>query len=141
MEYYLPILAVVGSSVVYHICAKSTSAKMNTFASLAITYLIGGVITLAIYYMTSPTKKLTQELTHINWATFVLGLAIVGLEAGNIFMYKMGWNLSLGPLVTSISIAVTLFFVGLLLYKEQVAWTQVIGIVLCLSGLYLVNRK
>ncbi|MEM5779649.1 MAG: EamA family transporter [Lawsonibacter sp.] len=141
MYLYLPILTVVFSNVIYHICAKSTSPKINTFASLAITYVIGAALAIAAYYLTSPTKKLTQELPYLNWATVVLAVSIVGLEAGNILMYKMGWNISLGPLVSSILLAVSLVFVGRLLYQEPISLHQVMGIVLCLSGLILLNKK
>lgn len=141
MYFYLPIITVVCSSVIYHVCAKSTSPKINAFASLAVTYLIGAVVSAAAYYLTSPTKRLTEELSRVNWATLVLGLAIVGLEAGNIFMYKVGWDISLGPLVTSSTLAVTLLAVGVLFYREELSLTKVLGIVLCVAGLILVNKK
>lgn len=141
MYFYLPIITVVCSSVIYHVCAKSTSPKINAFASLAVTYLIGAVVSAALYYLTSPTKRLAEELSRVNWATLVLGLAIVGLEAGNIFMYKVGWDISLGPLVTSSTLAVTLLAVGVLFYREELSLTKVLGIVLCVAGLILVNKK
>lgn len=138
---YLPLLMVVCSSTIYHICAKSVSPKLNTFASLTVAYLIGAVLTVIIYYATSPTKNLVQEFSHLNWATVVMGLAIVGLEAGNILMYKAGWNISVGSLINNITVSIILLFVGLLLYKEKITPTQIAGIVLCLAGLVLVNRK
>ena len=141
MYFYLPIITVVCSSVIYHVCAKSTSPKINAFASLAVTYLIGAVVSAALYYLTSPTKRLAEDLSRVNWATLVLGLAIVGLEAGNIFMYKVGWDISLGPLVTSSTLAVTLLAVGVLFYREELSLTKVVGIVLCVAGLILVNKK
>ena len=132
---------VVCSSTIYHICAKSVSPKLNTFASLTVAYLIGAVLTVIIYYATSPTKSLVQEFSNLNWATVVMGLAIVGLEAGNILMYKAGWNISVGSLINNITVSIILLFVGLLLYKEKITPTQIAGIVLCLAGLVLVNRK
>lgn len=138
---YLPLLMVVCSSTIYHICAKSVSPKLNTFASLTVAYLIGAVLTVIIYYATSPTKSLAQEFSHLNWATVVMGLAIVGLEAGNILMYKAGWNISVGSLINNITLAIILVFVGFLLYKEKITPTQIAGIVLCLAGLVLINRK
>ena len=138
---YLPLLMVVCPSTIYHICAKSVSPKLNTFASLTVAYLIGAVLTVIIYYATSPTKSLVQEFSHLNWATVVMGLAIVGLEAGNILMYKAGWNISVGSLINNITVSIILLFVGLLLYKEKITPTQIAGIVLCLAGLVLVNRK
>ena len=39
-----PILIVVGANTFYHICAKSTPENANAFASLAITYGVGAVL-------------------------------------------------------------------------------------------------
>ena len=141
MNFYLPVFMVVCSNVVYHLCAKSISPKSNTFATLAITYVIGAALTLTVYYMTSPEKKLVEEFSHLNWANLVLGFAIVGLEAGNILMYKAGWSISLGPIVTSISSALALILLGRLLFQEAIVLRQALGAVLCMTGLVLINLK
>ena len=65
-----------------------------------------------------------QELKGINWSSFVLGLAIVGLEAGSIFMYKAGWQISSGHIVHSIILTICLVFVGALIYREVITITK-----------------
>ncbi|MDO4548320.1 MAG: hypothetical protein Q4D04_09500, partial [Clostridia bacterium] len=75
-----------------------------------------------------------------NWSSFILGLAIVGLEAGSIYMYKAGWNVSSGQLVYSIILAVCLIIVGIFAYHESISMTKIIGILVCMVGLFLINK-
>ena len=67
----------------------------------------------------------------------VLGFAVIGLEAGSMYMYKAGWNINAGHLVHSTILAVFLVFVGYLLYHENVSVQKMLGILLCLAGLYV----
>lgn len=77
---------------------------------------------------------------NINWTSFGLGLAIVGLEFGYIQVYRAGWNVSIGFLVTNIGLAIVLIFVGLLLYKETISLNQIIEIFLCIAGIIFINK-
>ena len=140
MSLYWPIVLAVCADIVYQISAKSTPETLNPFASLTITYLIGAAISLVIFYITSAGGNFIAELKQINWTAFALGLAIVGLEAGSIYMYKVGWNMNTGYLVKSIILALALIVVGYILYKEQVSGTKIAGIVVCLLGLFLINK-
>ncbi|MBQ3185679.1 MAG: hypothetical protein IJA01_01560 [Firmicutes bacterium] len=140
MSLYWPIVLAVCADIVYQISAKSTPETLNPFASLTITYLIGAAISLVIFYITSAGGNFIAELKQINWTAFALGLAIVGLEAGSIYMYKVGWNMNTGYLVKSIILALALIVVGYILYKEQVSGTKIAGIAVCLLGLFLINK-
>jgi len=114
--------------------------SVNPLASLGITYIVGAISTFLLYFITSPVKNLASEYGNINWTPFILGLAIVGLEFGNICMYKVGWNISIGSLVSNIALAVILIAVGVLIYKETMTIEKIIGIALCLGGLILINK-
>ena len=140
MNYYWPIILIVGSNVCYHICAKSTPESINPLASLGVTYMISAAAALLLYFITSPVKNLTAEYSSLNWTAFLLGIAIVGLEFGSINMYKAGWNISIGATVASIALAVILLFLGVLFYKETISVQKAAGIALCLIGLILINR-
>ena len=140
MSLYWPIVLAICADIVYQISAKSTPETLNPFASLTITYLIGAAISLIIFYITSAGGNFIAELKQINWSTFALGLAIVGLEAGSIYMYKVGWNLNTGYMVKSIILAIALIVVGYILYKEQISGTKIAGIAVCLIGLFLINK-
>lgn len=75
------------------------------------------------------------------WTPFVLGLAIVGLEAGYVFLYRAGWKVSSGALTANICLAVALLIIGYLLYKETITIKQLAGVVVCGVGLFLINGK
>ena len=62
--------------------------------------------------------SLLQEYGRLNWASFLLGLVIVGLEAGWIYAYKAGWPVSTAFIVQSAILAGFLLLVGYLLYHE-----------------------
>ena len=141
LSYLLPIALVVLSNVIYHICAKSVPEEMNPFASLTVTYLIGAAVSALICLITKPGGGLFKELGKINWAPFVLGIAIIGLEAGFIYAYKAGWQISTASLVQSSVLAVVLIFIGFMLYKEALTWNKLLGAAVCLAGLVLINLK
>ena len=86
--YIWPIALVVLSNVVYQICAKSVPAAMNPFASLTVTYLVAAVASARLFFTLGSDANLLKEYEKLNWAPFVLGIVIIGLEAGWIYAYK-----------------------------------------------------
>ena len=141
MERYLPVLLIVISNIFYNVCSKSTPEKLDPFASLTVTYSVGAAVSALLYFLTSRGGNMLAEWKQTNWTTYVLGLSIVGLEAGSIAMYKAGWNISTGHLFHSSILAVCLLFVGLLFYNETITWTKGVGILVCLAGLVMINRS
>ena len=117
-SYIWPIGLVVLSNVFYQICAKSVPGKMNPFASLTITYAIGAIASFILFFIFNKNGNVIQEYRKTNWAPFVLGLTIVGLEVGYIYAYKAGWSVSVAQIVQAAVLAVILIFVGNMLYKE-----------------------
>lgn len=140
-NYIWPLGLVVISNVVYQICAKSVSEDINPFASLTITYAIGMIVSLIMYYVLGKDANLIKEYQKLNWAPFVLGLVIVGLEVGWIYAYQAGWPVSVAQIVQAAFLAVILFFVGYIFYKEPISWNKIVGIIVCLAGLSLINMK
>ena len=140
-HYVWPIALVVLSNVVYQICAKSLPNGMNPFASLTITYMVGTLCSVVMYFVSSQNGNLIQEYSKTNWAPFVFGVVLVGLETGWIYAYKAGWQVSTASIVQSAFLAAALIFVGWLLYKEALTWNKMIGVFICLVGLAFINHK
>jgi len=135
-----PIALIILSNVFYHICSKETPSVINPFAALSITYVVGAMVSATLYFVLNRGGNLLQEYRNLNWSSFILGLAIVGLEAGSIYMYKAGWNVSSGQLVYSIILAVCLVLIGVFAYHEAISLTKIIGILVCMVGLFLINK-
>ncbi len=140
MEMLWPVLLIVISNIFYHICTRSSPEGVNPFAALTVTYAVGAAVSAAAYFLTNPGHNLLGEYRQLNWTPFVLGIAIVGLEAGYIYMYKAGWTISTAQLLCSSLLAVCLLAVGYFIYNESITATKIAGIIVCLVGLYLINK-
>lgn len=135
-----PVALVVLANTFYQICAKAIPDSIHPLAALSITYGVGCLASIVLFFLLNRGGNLLAEYHHLNWSSFVLGLSIVGLEVGFIYLYKAGWPVSTGQLVTSAVLAVVLIFVGVLLYKEALTFSKVLGIVICMVGLFFINR-
>ena len=140
-SYIWPVALVVISNTLYQVCAKSVPEGMNPLASLTVTYLIGAVVSCALYYVLNRDANLVRELRLTNWAPIILGVVIVGLEVGFIYAFRTGWQVGTTQIITSAVVAVLLIFVGYLLYHEAITWNKIAGIIICLAGLVLINWK
>ena len=141
LSYVWPIALVIISNVVYQICAKSVPKEMNPFASLTVTYVVGAIASAILFFILGKNGNLIKEYSKLNWAPFVLGIVIVGLETGWIYAYKAGWQVSTGFIVQSAVLAVMLLVVGYFLYHEAFTWNKVVGVVICLIGLVFINYR
>ena len=140
-SYIWPIALVVLSNTLYQVCAKSVPEGMNPLASLTVTYLVGAAVSCAMYYILNRNADLLKEIRLTNWAPIVLGIVIVGLEAGWIYAYKAGWQVSTGFIVQSAFLAAALLLVGYFLYHEALTWNKLVGVAICLIGLVFINLK
>ena len=104
-EMIWPILLVILSNTVYNICTKSTPSNVNAFGTLMITYTVAAVLTAIIFVFLVNPENVMVELSHVNWTSIVLGMAIVGLELAYIFAFRAGWKVSSASLVANIGLA------------------------------------
>ena len=89
---------------------------------------------------TSTTNDSYQIVLFI-WIPIKLTSVNVVIEVGYIYAYKAGWPVSVAQIVQAAVLAVILIFVGYLLYKEAITWNKIVGIIVCLAGLWLINMK
>lgn len=140
-SYWWPIFLVVASNVLYNMATKYAPGGISPYFSLTVTYLLGAAISFCVFLGTSGPGQLMEGVRRLNWASFALGLAIVGLETGYVYLYRAGWDVSKGSLVANIMLAVVLVGIGVVVYREHFGWQQAAGILLCLAGLVLVNQR
>lgn len=140
MSMIWPIALIVFSNIIYHICSKSVPKEIDALASLTVTYSVGAIFSAVLYFFMNKGENILNEYKKLNFAPFLLGLTIVGLEFGFIYAYKNGWTVSTASIVQSSFLALALIFVGALLYRESISANKIIGIVICLVGLYFINK-
>ena len=83
---------------------------------------------------------LVREYSGMNWVPFLLGLVLVGMEAGSIYAYRAGWSVSTLQVTSAAGIAALLVFVGYLAYHEAITPSKLIGLACCVVGLYFLNK-
>ncbi len=140
---YIPVALVVLSSLGYHLFQKSTPAVINPFVTLIVTYAVATAVSIQSYFMFAPKANIFNLMDGVkaaNWASFLLGFAVVGLELGFLLSYRAGWNISSASLISNTMVALVLIPVGLLLFKESISLPAIFGVILCISGLIMVSK-
>ena len=139
--FYFSITLAIVSSALYHFSAKSTPANVNFSISLIVTYLVAlGIVLLSMLFF--PVKNgLSTELKQLNWASFLLAVAIVGIEFGFLLVYRSGWNLGIAAVLVNVVGSLILVPIAIFVFKDKLNWINIVGILVCLVGLVMLNWK
>lgn len=137
---YPAILLTAASTVFYHLVQKSTPVDINPVISLFISYITSAVLCLALFPFFSKGVVISEQLHKVNWASFALGAAILGIEIGFLYAYRVGGNISTTNLMSSALTAVALLVIGYLFYHDQITSYKIAGILLCMAGIALINK-
>lgn len=138
--FWWPIGVMLVAQVLYQISAKSVPEAMDPFAAVFFNYVAAMAASFVLWMVLGTDRSLTDQVTKMNWAPIVMAISITAVEVASVFMYKLGWNISLGSTIANIALAISLVAVGALLYKEVITANQLIGIGLCIAGLIVMNR-
>jgi drug/metabolite transporter (DMT)-like permease len=139
--FYFSISLAILSSALYHFSAKSTPANINFAISLVVTYAVALIITIIATFFFPAPNGILAELKQLNWASFLMALAIVGIEFGFLMVYRSGWNLGIAAVVVNVVASLILLPVAIFLFKDKISWVNVLGIFVCLAGLVMLNWK
>ena len=131
----------IAATVAYHLVLKLTPAGANPFLSLLVTYGLVALLFAAGLALGAGPFEWRQELRALNWTALALAASIVALDLGFLFLYRSGYDISLGALVTQSAAAMILLTVGVLVFREKLSLANGFGVALCLAGLWLVNRR
>jgi len=137
--YYLSLLIAVTSGILYHITQKSIDHEVNPLISLMITYVVALAVTLIIYQFDNNKINFISEFKNLNWASFALGFAIVGLELGILLAYRAGWDIGKLSLFNNLLVAMILIPVGIAIFKEHATVKTMLGIFISLTGLFIIK--
>jgi multidrug transporter EmrE-like cation transporter len=139
--FYFSITLAIISSALYHFTAKSTPSHVNFTVSLLVTYAVAFAVTLLGFFFFPATNGVLAELKQLNWASFGLAVAIVGIEFGFLLTYRAGWHLGIAAVVVNVVASLLLVPVTILLFKDKISWVNILGILVCLAGLVMLNWK
>ncbi|HNJ13441.1 MAG TPA: hypothetical protein PLN43_07660, partial [Anaerolineales bacterium] len=121
--------------------AKSTPSGVNFTVSLLVTYAVAFVVTLFTFFFFPTKNGIAAELKQLNWASIGLAIAIVGIEFGFLLTYRAGWHLGIAAVLVNVVASLILVPVALLVFKDEISWVNILGILICLVGLVMLNWK
>jgi drug/metabolite transporter (DMT)-like permease len=139
--FYFSISLAILSSALYHFSARSVPPNINFGISLLVTYVAALGITLIVTLFLPPSNGWAAEVKQVNWASFLLALAIVGIEFGFLLVYRAGWNLGIAAVLTNVVASLILVPVAIFVFKDKLNWVNIAGILVCLAGLVMLNWK
>src|SRR2546425_1034693 len=140
MLFYLPIALTALATTLYHIAQKSIVPGVHPMVSLVITYATSLVACLAVVPFAPGGARFLRSRKELNWATYVVGLWMVGGGLRVLLAYRAGWRISLASVVANVPTALLLVLIGVLGYREHLAARHVVGLLMCLAGPALAAR-
>lgn len=138
--FWWPIGLLLVCHTFYQISAKSVPSAMDPFAAVFINYVVAATAAFILWMVMGQEKNLMVQIGKLNWAPIVMGLTITAVEVASVFMYKLGWNISIGTTIVNIALAVVLAVIGVLFYKETLSMQQLVGIGFCIAGVIVMSK-
>jgi len=139
--FYFSITLAICSSALYHFSAKSVPSNINFATSLIVTYTVALGITLIVSFLFPAENGFVAEVKNLNWSSFLLAFAVVGIEFGFLLVYRAGWNLGVAAVLTNVIASLILVPVAIFVFKDKLSWVNIIGILVCFAGLVMLNWK
>jgi drug/metabolite transporter (DMT)-like permease len=136
----IALVLAIGGTVGYHLVTKLVPAGANPIAMLFTAYVVGMMLCAAILLVMPAEAGFRSHFAQVNWTAPALAMSIVVIDLAFILLYRSGFPLSIGALVTQVSAAIALLGLGYLFFRDRLSVTNIVGVALCFAGLWLVNR-
>jgi drug/metabolite transporter (DMT)-like permease len=88
-----------------------------------------------------PEGGILKHIRQLNWIQLALAVTVMLIELGFLMMYRYGWNLSTGNLITGVFVNIILVGIGIILLGEKVSLINTIGIILSIIGVTLISYR
>src|SRR3954470_3096092 len=137
----LPFLLATGGLAILHLMLKIVPAGANPGVTLAVAYVVASLSCLAAFPFLTPDASLREGIVTVPWHALAMGAAIACCEIGILLAYRAGWPV--GSTGVSVSAAMTLLLlpIGILAFGESLTFARAAGVMLTVSGLYLMVRS
>ena len=137
MFYVSALVAIVGA-VGYQYFVKRVPVSLNPIVSVIGMYaavLVLGVFLLPLF---AADGGLRHHFRQLSWIQIALAVSVMMIELGFLLMYRYGWGLSTGNLVTGVFVNLILVALGVTLLGEKLNLVNGIGIAFCILGVALI---
>lgn len=138
MFYISATIAILGA-VGYQYFVKRVPAGINPVVSVIGTYIAVLILGITLLPFFLAEGGLGKHIKQLSWIQLAVAASIFMLELGFLLMYRYGWDLGTGNLVTSVIINIILLILGATVLNETMSPLNMIGVVTCIVGVVLVS--
>jgi drug/metabolite transporter (DMT)-like permease len=139
--YYISAFVAVLGAVGYQYFVKQIPESINPIISVLGIYISALVLGLVLLPFLPPEGGVIKHIKKINWTQLAVAGSVILLELGFLLMYRSGWNLSIGNLVTGVFVNIILVGLGVWLLGEKVTLINGIGAILSIIGVALLSFR
>ncbi len=140
MFYISAISAIIGA-VGYQYFVKRVPVTLNPVVSLIGIYASVLVLSIVLLLFFRGEGGLPAQFKQLSWVQLAIAGSVILIEIGFLLMYRYGWNLSTGNLVTGAVINIILLGIGAILLREKVSAINLLGIALSILGVTLIGYR
>lgn len=134
----IPMLA----GTLYHLGQKSLKAVINPFLLFAITYFIGAILMLSLYFFN--TQSFSIKIPHLDsksiFSMFLITMGFMGIELGFLLVYRSGLPVSHSSFVSSLGTSIILLFFGIFFFQEILSIKQWLGLIFAFIAIILLMK-
>ena len=137
--YYISAVVAILGAVGYQYFVKRVPETISPIVSIIGMYVAVLAISIALLPFIPPSGGIIKHIRQLNWIQLALAGSVLMVELGFLLMYRYGWNLSTGNIITGVFVNVILVGLGILLLGERMNPINIIGIVLSIAGVTLIS--
>jgi len=139
--FYISACVAIAGAVSYQYFVKRVPASLNPIVSVIAMYVAVLALSIILLPLFPADGGLRHHFRQLSWIQLALAVSVIMIELGFLMMYRYGWNLSTGNLITGVFINLILVGLGVTLLGEKVSIVNAIGIAFCILGVTLISYR
>ena len=139
--FYISAGLVIIGAVSYRYLTKRIPVSLNPIVSMIGVYTAVLALGAFLLLLFPSESSISQHFRQLSWIQLGLAISTVMVALGFLLMYRYGWNLSTGNIVTGVFINIIHVTLGVTLLGEKINLLNVIGIALCILGVALISLR
>ena len=139
--FYLSAFVAIAGAVGYQYFIKRVPASINPMVSVIGMYLAVLALSIVLLPLFPAEGGLRDHFRQLSWIQLALAATVFMIELGFLLMYRYGWSLSTGNLVTGVFVNIVLVALGVTLLGEKVSPVNAVGIAFCILGVVLISYR
>ena len=139
--FYISAIVAITGAVGYQYFVKQVPVTINPIVSVLAMYIVVLILGVILLPFVPADGGLGYHIRQINWIQVIMAVCVTMGQLGFLLMYRYGWSLSTGNIVTGVFVNVILVGLGAALFGEKLSFSNALGIFFCILGVALISFR